>query len=191
MVPTLTCGLSRSNFSFATFRSLLYRLVCPPPWANRGNLSECWIRCVLPAGASSRCVRSGPRSHLGGYRLSRPLLDDLLGNARRDLLVGVDLHRVRSAALRVGAQISRVSEHLAERHPRRDGERVAARLLALDASAATREVADHRAEELLGGDDLDREDRLQQNRVGAPGRLLEGDRARDLERDLRGVHVVV
>ena len=52
-------------------------------------------------------------------------------------------------------------------------QRVAARLLALDAAAPAAEVADDVAQELLGGDDLDREDRLEQDRLGALGRLLE------------------
>ena len=42
-----------------------------------------------------------------------------------------------------------------------------------------------------GRDHLDREDRLEQDRLGALGGLLEGERAGDLEGDLRGVHVVV
>ena len=53
------------------------------------------------------------------------------------------------------------------------------------------EVADHVAHELLRRDDLDREDRLEQDRLGALGRLLEGERAGDLEGDLRRVGVVV
>src|SRR5204862_5937171 len=53
------------------------------------------------------------------------------------------------------------------------------------------EVADDVAEEVLGGDDLDLEDRLEQDRLGAPGRLLEGKRTGDLEGDLRRVGVVV
>ena len=69
--------------------------------------------------------------------------------------------------------------------------RVAARLLAFDAPAAPAEVADHVAEEVLRRDDLDLEDRLEQDRLGALGRLLEGERAGDLEGDLRRVGVVV
>ena len=70
-------------------------------------------------------------------------------------------------------------------------QRVAARLLALDPAAAAGEVADHVAEELLGRDDLDRHDRLEQDRLGPPGGLLERHRAGDLEGHLRGVDVVV
>jgi hypothetical protein len=72
-----------------------------------------------------------------------------------------------------------------------DRQRVAARLLTLDAPAAPAEVADDVAQELLRRHDLDREDRLEQDRLGAARGLLEGERAGDLEGDLRRVRVVV
>src|ERR1700677_847238 len=128
MVPTLTCGLSRSNFSFATFCSLLYRLVCPPLWRRTSEI-------YLTADFLDCSVRSG------WYWLARPRFHDLLGDVRRHLLVGVELHRVRGASLRVGAQVGRVPEHLAQRHLGGDRERVAAALLSFDVAAATAEVA--------------------------------------------------
>ena len=104
---------------------------------------------VLRAGKVARCCSAGAIlcSHLhadvsqrretrqdhprcsGRHRLAGSLFHDLLGDVRRDLLVGLELHRVGGASLRVRAQVGRVAEHLTERHARRDGERVAAALL--------------------------------------------------------------
>src|SRR3954452_15925878 len=109
MVPTFTCGLSRSNFSFATFGSLLYRLGCSPCGRSLRNLSN-----QAPRWRAGLC----------GDGLPGALLDDLLGDVRRDLLVGLELHRVVGPPLGVGAQVGRVAEHLAQWNPRRDGERV-------------------------------------------------------------------
>src|SRR5262249_29617782 len=67
---------------------------------------------------------------------------------------------------------------------------VPARLLTLDLAPAPGEVADHVAEEVLGGDHLDRHHRLEQDRVRPPRRLLDGHRAGDLEGKLRAVDVV-
>src|ERR1035441_7640158 len=191
MVPTLTCGLSRSNFSFATFCSLLYRLVCPPLWRRTSEiyLNAVFVDCTVLLCASC-CVML--RALLSGRnRFPRPLFDDLLGDAGRNLLVGLELHGVGGASLRVGAQVGRVAEHLAQRHPCGHDKRVAAALLALDPPAPTAEGADHIAQEVLGRDHLDGEDRLEQHGLGAFGGLFERERARDLEGDLRGVHVVV
>ena len=99
--------------------------------------------------------------------------------------------RVHRAALGLGAQVGRVAEHLGQRHLRADDLRVAARLHALDVTAATVEVADDVAHELLGGDDLDRHHRLEQHRRGLAQALLDRHRAGDLERHLRGVDLVV
>src|SRR6476661_6099633 len=47
--------------------------------------------------------------------------DDLLGDLRRNLHVGVQLHRrVRRAALGLGPQVGRVAEQLGERHQHLD-----------------------------------------------------------------------
>src|SRR3954464_13921790 len=174
MVPTLTCGLSRSNFSLATAVRSSFCSLLVGGLANQGKLSQS-VLAVLS----------------GGNGLARAVLDDLLGDVRRDLVVTLELHRVRRAALRVGAQVGRVPEHLAERDVGADGERVAAPLLALEAPAPAAEVADDVAEEVLGGHDLHLEHRLEQDGLRAARRLLEGERAGDLEGDLRRVRVVV
>src|SRR5436190_10068858 len=173
MVPTLTCGLPRSNFSLATSvrscRESRYWLPLARRFrANQRKLSQIRISC-----------------RLGRDRLPGAPLDHLLGDVGRHLVIAVELHRRRRAALRVGTQVRHVAEHLAQRHLGRDGERVAAPLLTLDPAAAAAAVAYDVAPELLRGDDLDREDRLEEDRLGAACGLLEGQRSGDLERDLR------
>src|SRR4051795_5780578 len=174
MVPTLTCGLSRSNFSLATAVRSSCGSLLVGGLANQGKLSQSVVTVL------SR-----------GNGLARAVLDDLLGDVRRDLVVALELHRVGRAPLRVGAQVRRVPEHLAERYVGADGERVAAPLLALEAPAPAAEVTDDVAEEVLGGHDLDLEHRLEQDGLRAPRRLLEGERPGALEGDLRRVRVVV
>src|SRR5919197_1425384 len=127
----------------------------------------------------------------GPHGLAGTVLDDALGEVAGDLLVPVELHRVVSSALRGGAQVRGVAEHLREGHAGLHREGVAARLLSLHAPAAAREVADHVPEELLRGHHLDRHHRLEQHRLGSLGRLLERQRSGDLERELRGVGLVV
>src|SRR4051794_2404815 len=174
MVPTLTCGLSRSNFSLAT--------------AVRSSGGSLWVGGLANQGKLSQSVFT---VHSRGNGLARAVLDDLLGDVRRDLVVALELHRVGRAPLRVGAEVCRVAEHLAQRDVGGDRERVAASLLALQAPAPAAEVADDVAEEVLGGHDLDLEHRLEQDGLRAARRLLEGERAGDLERDLRGVRLVI
>src|SRR3954470_22388357 len=134
MVPTLTCGLSRVNFSFATFYSLLSR--------NRSEANPCRL----------------PR--LCGDRLTGATLNHPLSDVGRHFLVLVELHRVRRPALGHRPYVGRVPEHLAQRDVCRHNLRVAARRHTVDAPAATVEVADHVAHVLLRRDHLDREDRL-------------------------------
>src|SRR3954470_13203196 len=174
MVPTLTCGLSRSNFSLATAVRSSFRSLGVGGLANQGKLSQS-VFTVLSRGNG----------------LARAVLDDLLRDVGRDLVVALELHRVGRPALRVGAQVGRVAEHLAQRDVGGDRERVAAPLLAFEAPAAPAEVADDVAEEVLGRDDLDLEDGLEQDGLRPARRLLEGERARDLEGDLRRVRLVV
>ena len=60
------------------------------------------------------------------------------------------LHRVLAAALRAGAEVSRVAEHLSQRNESVDLLRAAAGLEALDLTTAGVEVADHVAHVLVG-----------------------------------------
>src|SRR3954451_24371834 len=104
MVPTLTCGLSRSNFSFATSVAPSEVLVFVRglrTWRTRESYRD-----------PSFDVRS---VCLGGGGSSAAAFDDLLRDVRRDLVVAVELHRVRRASLGVGPQVGRVAEHLRQR----------------------------------------------------------------------------
>src|SRR5579864_8893815 len=97
MVPMLTCGLVRWNFAFATGFSSLRS---GPPrwvWSVSGFLMPV-ARCgVLPL-------------------LAARLGDDLLGDARGHFGVRVELHAVVRPTLRLGTQVTDVTEHLRERN---------------------------------------------------------------------------
>src|SRR3954451_23124722 len=118
-------------------------------------------------------------------------LDDFFGNRLRYLLVRVELHGVRRATLGARTEVSSVAEHLSEGHLGVHHVRRASLFHPLDPTTARREVADDVAHVVLGGDDLDVLDRLEQHGLGRPGRLLERHGAGDLERHLAGVDVVV
>src|ERR687887_102151 len=117
MVPTFTCGLSRSNFSFATGSRSFQKAFGP---ASR-RTSETY-------SSLSTC----------SHRLTGAVLDYSLREVVRDFLVAVELHGVLRAALGGRAQIGRVAEHLGQRDAGAYGQRVASRLLSLDAAAAPR-----------------------------------------------------
>src|ERR1700722_907027 len=150
------------------------------------------MEIFLTAACCECCCRDNFRSNRSGwYRLPRALLDDLLSDVRRYLLVPLELHRVVGPALRVGPQVGGVPEHLAQRDLGVDRERVAALLGALQMPTTTGQIAHHIAHEVLWRYNLDREHRLQEHGLRALSGLLAPDRSRHLERDLRGVDVVV
>src|SRR5262245_56081809 len=103
MVPTLTCGLVRSNFSFAIFMSLLNLLrksLGAPP------IPACLLRsvsyCRKPAGRDA-CAPRGFSLFQGAVHcdLNDPCLlrcslnfrNDLLAHALRRFLVAMEVHR--------------------------------------------------------------------------------------------------
>src|SRR5438105_805773 len=118
-------------------------------------------------------------------------VDDLARDRLRDFLVAIELHRERGPPLRRRAQIGGVAEHLCQRNSRASHLGVPARLEVLDPAAARVQVAHDVAEVLLRGHDLDGHDRLEELRLGALQRLLEGHRAGDLEGPLARVDLVV
>src|ERR1700761_9540980 len=123
MVPTLTCGLSRSNFSFATSIAPSEVLVFVRglrTWRTRESYRD-----------PSEDVRS---VCLGRCLVSAAAFDDLLRDVRRDLVVAVELHGVGGPALGVGAQARRVAEHLRHRHAAGHRKGVPPPVLALDAT---------------------------------------------------------
>src|SRR3954453_9400003 len=126
-----------------------------------------------------------------GFLLDLGLLDEFRGQVARHLGVVAELHLGARATLRQAAQVGDVPEHLGERNERPDDLRRAARLHPLDLSAAAVEVADDVAHELLGHEDLDLHDRLEDGRVCLGEGVLDGHRTGDLERHLRRVDVVI
>ena len=107
-----------------------------------------------------------------------------------DLGVVGQLHRVAGPALGHRPQVGGVAEHLRQRDSRPDDLRGAARLHRLDVAAASVEVADDVAEELLRHGDLDPHERLEDHRRGLGGGFLEGHRGGDAERHLARVDLV-
>src|SRR5687768_17461767 len=106
MVPMLTCGLVRSNFAFATGVLLWTSWFAAPGAGNAGApLSTLGLAAgsLRPAGCSlAPANRPGPSGvDAPGRWGSLPgcLRDDLLGDVLRNLVVGVELHRVARPAL--------------------------------------------------------------------------------------------
>src|SRR2546429_1563128 len=148
MVPMLTCGLVRSNFAFATGVLL---------WTS-------WFVAAAAGGATS--CRPGRATGLFAGRLR----DDLLGDVRGNLVVGVELHGVARPALGLRPQVADVAEHLRQRHQGTDDTAAAALLHRLDDATTGVEVADDVAHVVFRGDDLDGHHRLRPRRVGPTGR---------------------
>src|SRR5438552_18971337 len=109
------------------------------------------------------------------------LLDEFRGQVDRHLGVMTELHRGRGPTLRHAAQVGHVSEHLGKRDEGPDHLGGASRLLPLDLAAAAVEITDHVAHELLGHEDLDLHDRLEDGRVRLGEGVLDRHRAGDLE----------
>src|ERR1041385_2561561 len=140
MVPMFTCGLVRSNLAFATGFSS-YGL---PTEVGLGSLR---VPLLLTYGLLLLA---------SGFR------DDLLGNARRDFGVRVELHGVVRPALGPAAQVPDVAEHLRQRHECLDDPDPGLLLHRLDLAPAAVQVADDVTHVLIGGPDLNGHHRLQQ-----------------------------
>mmetsp|Transcript_28730 Transcript_28730/g.77352 ORF Transcript_28730/g.77352 Transcript_28730/m.77352 type:complete len:596 (-) Transcript_28730:17-1804(-) len=117
--------------------------------------------------------------------------DDVLLDVRRDELVLGELHRIVGAALRHGAQLRHVLEHVAERDESLDRLRVATLAELHHHSAAGGDVADHVAHVLLRGGHVHLHERLHQAATTLAEALASGHAARDLERHDRRIDVVV
>src|SRR5262249_23500362 len=115
IVPTFTCGFDRSNFSFAiALRSVCHGAEAPSPQ----NLPSIPVRAepVEPR------AEVGPPSTSSGRTVSLRLplhsRHDFLADVLWRLLVLVEVHAVRCAALRARPEVRRVAEHLGQRHAR-------------------------------------------------------------------------
>src|SRR5687768_6967355 len=148
---------------------------------------------MWPIVPTLRCgfVRSNFCLAMGVPLLASYPGDDLTGDRLGHLLIGVELHRVGSATLGARPQVGSVSEHVTEGHLALDDLAGPALVDALDPASPARDVADDVAHVVVGRHDLDGHDRLEEDGVGQAGGLLDGQRAGDLERHFRGVHVVV
>ena len=123
--------------------------------------------------------------------LTRRLRDDLLRHVRRNFGIRIEHHGVVGPALGLRPKVADIAEHLRQRHQRLDDARPAALLHGLNLTTAGVQVADHVAHVVLGRDDLDGHDGLEDDRLRLRGGLLQGLGAGDLEGHFRGVDVVV
>src|SRR5690606_23793765 len=99
--------------------------------------------------------------------------------------------RVVGATLGLGPKVTNVPEHLRQRDHCTDDLGATDVLHGLNVATAGVQVTDHIAHVVLGRANLDSHDGLEQDRVRLADGLLEHHGARDLERHLRGVDVVV
>src|SRR3954462_8707587 len=113
MVPTFTCGLLRSNFSFA--------IILAP--------SSQFLALSCQLSAKIKTLSSGRRFplHLG---------NDLFRDRTRRLFIAREVHGVLGAALGAGTHVGGVTEHFRQRHDGLDDLRTGAMFHALDASTA-------------------------------------------------------
>src|SRR6185312_4073011 len=100
--------------------------------ANLGNIARLRPR-QRSACRRVLCSFGGPASVAA--------LDDLFRDVRGDLLVLLELHRVRGTSLGRGSQIGRVAEHFAQRDEGLDRQGIAALVLSLHLAAPSRKVA--------------------------------------------------
>src|SRR6266567_2470071 len=177
IVPTFTCGLLRSNFSFAMIPS-------------SSNL--CRANLCLNQNAPSRVnLRQGFVFRLPGRTFALHLGDDLFRHRTRRFVIMRKVHGERRATLRAGAHVRGVTEHLRQRYQRLDHLRTCAMLHAFNPSAARVQVANDGAHELFRDHHFHAHDRLQQHRRSLACRLLEAHGGRDLKGHFVGIYFVI
>src|SRR3954452_18413441 len=161
-----------------------------PRWRSSGALSICSKATSRLAGSSGTCLARTlviaavrvilpwstcpivPTFRCGLFLSNLPLaivpllpLGYLGRDALRHLGVVIKLHRERRAALRLAPDGRRVPEHLGKRDHCPNDLPPATGVHTLDVAAPRREVTHNVAHELLGHDDLDIHDRLEQDRI--------------------------
>ena len=118
-------------------------------------------------------------------------IDHLLAHGGRRLLVVRELHCKGSPTLRAGAEVCCITEHLRKRRNRVDDLRPVAHFHAGDMTAARGQVAQNVAEIVLRHEHFNLHHRFEQHGARLRERFLDRERARDLERDLRGIDLVI
>src|SRR5687768_532437 len=126
-----------------------------------------WSMCPIVPMFTWGLVRSNFFLLMPSAPLLAPdLRHDLLGDVRRDLLVGMELHRVRGPALGAGSEVGGVPEHLRQGDHRPDRLAAAPLLHPLDLPPPAGEVGDDVPHVLLRRHDLDLHHGLEQDGVG-------------------------
>src|SRR2546428_11646914 len=141
-----------------------------------------WTSSLASASLSSGSS-SGIALGLGGLRL----LDDLLGDVGRRLLVVRELELEVAPAAGHGAQVGRVAQHLGHGDVGADLLLAVALGLGAEHLAATAvQVPDHVAHELVGHEHGDGHDRLEQDGPATLEDPLEVPASRELSGPVRG-----
>src|ERR1700733_15191808 len=120
---------------------LLVAIVSPPRWGQALPRAAWFCRPDLWSALPLLAARLG---------------DDLLGDARRDFGVRIELHAVVRPALGPAAQVTHVAEHLRERDGGADYPPPRPLLHGLDVAPAAVQVADDLTHVVIGRPDLDR-----------------------------------
>src|SRR6202022_2497604 len=123
--------------------------------------------------------------------LSSRLRNDLFRDRLRDFLIVMKLHAVDRAALGLGPQIGRITEHVAQRHIGAYHLHRGPAFHAEDLAAPRGQVPEDLTHEFLGHDDLALHDRLEQRRLTLVHAVLGRHRPGDGEGHLVGVDLVV
>src|SRR5262249_10159418 len=117
--------------------------------------------------------------------------DDFLRQLVGNVVVVGGLHRIARPALRFGSEIGGITEHFGERHLGLDDDVVATRFAAGNAAAPRAEVAHQVTGLLIRRVNFHVHDGLKQRRTRLLHSFLERQRAGNLERNVRRIHVVV
>ena len=152
--------------------------------ADRANVAMGLVTRKLFLGHSRTPFR-GPsfstrfrRAHLNFSMISAAMF-------ARDLLIMVELHGEVGSALRAGAQLVDVTEHVGQRHHGVDDHGVGAHVLTLHVPAPRQEIAHHEPRVLLRSHHFHFHDRLEQDRAALLQAFTESRAGGDLERQRR------
>src|ERR1035441_8989681 len=173
MVPMFTCGLLRSNFSFA-----MVPLCCQ-------RSAFCLLLSAFCFLLSAFCFLNLP-SHFP-LNLRHYLLRDIL----RNFLVLPKVHRKGTAALRAGSQLGSVSEHLRQRHHGLDHLSSTVNFGAFQPSAPRVYITIHSAHVLIRHHHFHAHHRLQKHRLGSFTRFLHARGGPRLRGHFGRIHFVI